>query len=80
MLSRAPIETGRNCDSNKAIVFYGNDGFLTNTIFEASPEPGVDVTWNVYRRCSDEVVPMEVSEPASWYVRVADDSYHEVRV
>ena len=65
MLSGFPIEFGGNCDAGKAIVFYKDLGFLADAILEASPKPGVDVTRNIYGGCSDKVVPMEVSMPAS---------------
>jgi hypothetical protein len=80
MLSRLPIKFGWDCDANKAIVFYEDLSFLTNAILEASPKPGVNGTRNIYGGCSDKIVPADVSMPASCYVTVVDDSYHEVRV
>jgi hypothetical protein len=65
MLTRSPTEVSWNCDSSEAVVFYGDLGFLTNTILEESSEPGVDVTRNVYGCCGDEVVPVDMSMSAT---------------
>jgi len=60
MLSGGPVEIGWNCDASEAIFFDGNLRFLIDAILEASPKPGVDVTWNIDSCCGDKVVPVDV--------------------
>lgn len=80
MLSWCPVEFGWNCDASKAAVFYRDVGFLFDTVLEAGPKPGIDITGHVYSRCSDEVVPAITSMSALCYVPIVNGSYHEVRV
>lgn len=57
MLPGFPVEVDGNCDFNIAVVFYKKLSLLTDAVLEARPEPRVGITWNVYSRCSDEIIP-----------------------
>jgi hypothetical protein len=65
MLTGFPNELDWNGDAGETVVFDENLGFLTNTILKAGSEPWVNVTRNIYSRCSDEIVPMNISIYAS---------------
>lgn len=62
MLSRFPTRLGWDSDACEAVVFYEDLGFLREAILEASAEPGINVTRDIYGGCSDKVVPIDSSK------------------
>lgn len=70
MLSGFPVEFYWNCDASEAIVFNDDLCFLTEAILKASPKPWVDITRNIDGRCSDKIVPADVSISEPRYVIV----------